>query len=145
MFLSFVDDGLLITQSKSCLLFNPLLFCSYNITSNLLSNFGLIVEHSKTEIFYFSRLHGSLNPSPLDLSFIGSPILHPKETWKYLGFIFDRKLLFYQHINFYSNKSISIVKYIKILGNFIHGLNPHQKRLLYRSCILLIALYGFQL
>jgi len=34
---------------------------------------------------------------------------------------------------------------MKIIGNSIQGINPFQKQLLYRSCILLIALYGFQL
>jgi len=38
-----------------------------------------------------------------------------------------------------------MVKCMKILGNSVWGLNPHKKCLLYRSCILLIALYGFQL
>ena len=133
-FLSFVDDRLLIAQSKSCLLSNSLLFCYYNVASNILSNFGLIVEHSKTKIFI-----------SFDLLSIGGPTLCPKETWKYLSFIFDRKLLFHQHIDFYSNKSISIVKYMKILGNSVHGLNSHQKCFLYKSYILLIVLYRFQL
>jgi len=79
-FLSFVDNRLLIAQRKSCLLSNFLLFCGYNVASNLLSNFGLIVEHSKTENFHFSRLHGSFNPSPFNLSSISGSILCPKET-----------------------------------------------------------------
>jgi len=93
----------------------------------------------------FTRSHGSFNPPPLNLSSIGSPTLYPKDTWKYLGFIFDRKLSFYQYIDYYSNKVISTVKCMKILGNSVRGLIPHQKRLLYKSCILPIALYGFQL
>jgi len=69
----------------------------------------------------------------------------PKDTWRYLGFIFNRKLCFRQHIDFYANKAISMVKCIKILGNSTRGLNPQQKCLLYRSCTLPIALYRFQL
>ena len=72
-------------------------------------------------------------------------MLYSKDTWKYLGFIFNRKLLFHQHIDFYFNKVISTVKCMKILGNSVRGLVPHQKYLLYKSYILLIALYGFQL
>ena len=144
-FLLFVNDGVLVAQSKSFQLSNSCLFCSYNVVLILLLDFGLLVKHSKTEIFHFSRLIGLFNPSSLDLLSLGGPTLHSKETWKYLGFIFNRKLSFYQHINFYSNKSISIVKYIKILGNSVWGLNSHQKQLLYRSYILLISLYGFQL
>jgi len=132
-------------QSKSFQISNAHLFSSYNVAFNLLSKFGLLVEHSKTEIFHFSRSHGILNTPLLDLSTIGSPILHPKETWRYLGFIFDRKLLFHQHIDFYTNKAISTVKCMKMLGNSMRGLSPHQKHLLYRSCALPIALYGFQM
>ena len=53
--LSFVDDGLLLSQSKSFSISNFCLFCSYNIVMTLLSKFGLIVEHSKTEVFHFTK------------------------------------------------------------------------------------------
>ena len=87
--LPFVDDGLIIMQNKSLDIFNSHLFCSYNVLSKLLDSFGLVIEHTKTEIFHFNRLHGVFNPPSLDLSPIGGPILHLKDTWKYLGFIFD--------------------------------------------------------
>ena len=143
--LSFVDDGLIITQNKSFVISNSQLFCSYNVLTKLLDSFGLVIEHSKTEIFHFSRSQGVFNPPPLDLSLIGGPILQPKNSWKYLGFIFNCKLLFHKHINFYANKAISTVKCMKLLGNLSRGINPLQKWLLYRCCILPIALYGFQL
>ena len=53
-FLSFVDDGLIIAQNKSFDISNSHLYCSYNVLSKLLDNFGLIIEYSKTEIFHFS-------------------------------------------------------------------------------------------
>jgi len=53
--LSFVDDGLIITQNKSFDISNSHLFCSYNVLSKLLDSFGLAIEHSKTEMFHFSR------------------------------------------------------------------------------------------
>jgi len=143
--LSFVDDGLFIVQNKSISISNSHLFCSYNILSKLLGSFGLIIEHSKTEIFHFNRSHGPFNPPPLDLSLLGGSILRPKELWRYLGFIFDRKLFFHKHIDHDANKAMSTVKYMKLLGNLSRGINPVQKRLLYRCCALPIALYGFQL
>ena len=143
--LSFVDDGLFIVQNKSFSSSNSQLFCSYNVLSNLLNSFGLTVEHSKTEIFHFSRSHGPFNPPPLDLSPLGGPTLRPKDSWRYLGFIFDRKLSFHKHIDFYANKAISTVKCMRLLGNLSRGINPLQKCLLYRCCTLSIALYGFQL
>ena len=143
--LSFVDDGLSIAQDKSLNISNSHLFCSYNILSKLLDSFGLVIEHSKTEIFHFSRSQDVFNPPPLDLSSLGGPILQPKDSWKYLGFIFDRKLSFHKHIDHYANKAISMVKCMKLLGNLSRGISPLQKRLLYRCCTLPIALYGFQL
>jgi len=79
-FLLFVDDGLLVAQSKSFQFSNSCLFCSYNVVSILLLDFGLLVEHSKTEIFHFSRLIGLFNPLSLNLSSLSGSTLHPKET-----------------------------------------------------------------
>ena len=144
-FIYFMDDGLIISQSKSIDISNSCLYCGYNILTNLLEKFGLVVKHSKTEVFYFNRFHGVFNPSPLNLSSLGGNILLPSNTWKYLGFIFNKKLTFHQHVDFYMNKAISIVKCMKLLGNSSHSINPLQKWLLYRTCILPITLYGFQL
>ena len=143
--LFFVHDGLLITQSKFFQTSNTCFFSSYNVTFNLLSKFGLVVKYSKTEVFHFSRSQGAFSLPLLDLSPLGGPILYPKDTYRYLGFIFNRKLLFCQHIDFYTNKAISMVKYMKILSNLTRGLSPQQKQLLYRSYTLPIALYGFQM
>ena len=141
--LSFVDDGLIIAQNKSIDISNSYLFYSYNVLSKLLDSFGLIIEHAKTEVFHFNRSHRVFNPPQLDLSPIGGPTLHHKETWKYLGFIFDKKLTFHQHIDHYLNKAISLVKYMKLLENSSRGINPVQKYKLYRCCILSIVLYSF--
>jgi len=141
--MSFVDDGFFISQSKSFNISNYHLFCSYNILTKLLEKFGLIVEHSKTEVFHLNKSQGIFNPPPLDLSPLGGFILQPNNTWKYLGFTFDRKLLFHQYVNFYSNKVMSTVKCMKIIGHLNHGISPLQKHLLYRTCVLSIALYEF--
>ena len=75
-----MDDGLFISQDKLFEVSNSRLSYSYNIITNLLDKFGLVVEHSKTEVFHFSRLHSPFNPPPLDLSSLGSPILSPKNS-----------------------------------------------------------------
>ena len=141
----FIDDRLFISQSKLFHTSNCHLFCSYNVMSNLLEKFGFIVEYSKTNIFHFNRSQSIFNSPPLNLIPLGETILWPKNMWKYLGFIFNRKLLFHQHINFYSNKVMSTVKCMKILSNLNCSINPTQKCLLYKTCILSIVLYRFQL
>ena len=115
--ISFVDNGLFISQNKSFTISNSHLFCGYHIISSFLNQFGLVIEHGKMEVFHFSRTYGAFNSPQLDLSILGGSILHPKETWYYLGFIFNRKLIFRKYINFYANKVISTVKCIKILRN----------------------------
>ena len=137
--LLFIDDGLFVAQSKSLTTSNSFLFCSYNIVSPLLKKFGLILEHGKMEVFHFSRPHRTFNPPPLNLSALGGPSLRPRDTQKYLGFIFDRKLLFQQYIDYYANKALLTVKCMKILRNSTCGLIPNQKCLLYRSYILSIC------
>jgi len=141
--ISFIDNGLFISQSNSFNISNSCLFCSYNILTNLLKKFGLVVKHFKTEIFHFNRSQDPFNLPPLDFSPLEGSTLCPNNSWKYLRFIFDRKLTFHQHIDFYTNKSISTVKYMKFLENSNCGINPLQKWLLYRMCILSITLYGF--
>ena len=139
----FVDDGLSISQNKSISFSNTNLFYSYNITSSLLTKFRLVVEHRKTEVFHFFRIHGAFNSPPLNLSSIRGPVLFPKTTWKYLGFFFDCKLIFHWYFEFYANKTISTIKCMKMLGNLLRGINPLQKIKLYRCCALPIALYDF--
>jgi len=93
--ISFVDDRLFISQDKSFDISNSNLFYSYQIMLLLLKQFGLIIKHGKTEVFHLFRTYRTFNYPLLDLTILGSPIIHPKETWHYLGFIFDRKLTSY--------------------------------------------------
>ena len=76
--LSFVDNSLFIAQHKSISVSNANLFYSYNVISSLFTRFGLVVEHGKTKVFYFSRSYGIFNPLSLDLTALGGPILLPK-------------------------------------------------------------------
>jgi len=75
LILSFVDDGLLVVQSRSLIISNSLLFCSYQITSSLTNRFSLMIEHRKMEVFHFSRSQEVFNPPPLNLLSIGGLIL----------------------------------------------------------------------
>jgi len=52
--LSFVDDGLLVSQEKSYEISSAYLLCSYNIMSKILLDTGLIMEHDKLEVFHFT-------------------------------------------------------------------------------------------
>jgi len=73
--LSFVDDGLLVAQSKLLTISNSNLFCSYNITSSILKRFELIMEYGKIEVFHFSRSYSLFGSSLLNLSTLEGSIL----------------------------------------------------------------------
>ena len=73
--LSFVNDGLFVTQNKSLIVSNSYFLYSYHIISSLFKQFRLILEHRKIKVFHFSRLHGVFDPPPLDLTLLEGPIL----------------------------------------------------------------------
>jgi len=95
--LSYVDDGLLVSQRKT---YNKILLelsSSYRVVTDLMVSFGLVIEHDKSEIFHFSRVYNDSNPE-LDFSAIGALILKSKTYWQYLDFYFNRHLSFKEHI-----------------------------------------------
>ena len=105
------------------------------------------MEHDKTELFHFTRARTGFD-CPLDLGYApytGGNLLKPKKYWRYLGFWFDRKLTFEEHIRFYATKALTTVMAVRMLGNSTRGLSPRNKRILYRACVLPIATYGHRL
>ena len=78
--LSFVNNGLLISQEKSYSLSSSFLLCSYNIMFKILIDTGPVMEHSKTKLFHFMRAQYLPNPS-INLSSVGGPIISPKPIW----------------------------------------------------------------
>ena len=76
--LYFVDDGLFIVQNKSLTVSNSILFCSYNIIFSILGKFGLVLGHSKMEVFHFSRAQGVFNPLLLTYQTLVARFWSPK-------------------------------------------------------------------
>ena len=121
--LLFVDNSLLISQEKTYNTILPELYSSYRVVTDLMVMFGLVMEHDKSKIFHFSRVHNNLN-SKLDLSAIGTPTLKPKIYWRYLEFYFDQCLSIKEHVWYYSTKTLSMVKAMGMFGNLSRGLLP---------------------
>ncbi|CAA7264635.1 unnamed protein product [Cyclocybe aegerita] len=147
MLLSFVDDGTILAQSKQLDDNNVGLRKAYKIIYLLFVAFALVLEHDKTELFHFSRRRDAYNPL-LDLGYAphtGATPLKPKTYWRYLGFYFDRGLTFHEHVRYYATKAFTTVQAMRMLGNSTRGLSPKQRRLLYRSCVVPIATYGYRL
>ena len=122
-------------------LLKNLSYSSYNIIFSLFNQFGLVVEYNKLKVFYFLRITKKIESFPLNLKSIGSTIFKSKDIWHYLDFFFDKILSFQYHIHYYTNKALSTIKSIKMLGNSIRRLFLIYKHLLYRTCILSIILF----
>ncbi|CAA7269294.1 unnamed protein product [Cyclocybe aegerita] len=143
--LSFVDDGTILAQSKQLDDNNVGLHKAYKIIYLLFVAFALVLEHDKTELFHFSRRRNTYNPS-LDLGYAphtGDTPLKPKTYWRYLGFYFDRRLTFHEHVCYYATKAFTTVQAMHLLRNSTRGLSPKQQRLLYRLCVVPIATYSY--
>jgi hypothetical protein len=118
---------------------------SYTVIFKFFTKLGLALEYDKSELFYFDCAHKPTNPS-LDLGYAlytGNTLLIPKTYWRYLGFFFDCKLTFNEHVCFYSTKVLTSVKAMHMLDNSSCGLLPKNRRTLYWLCVIPIATYGF--
>jgi len=142
--LSYMDDSTVLTQSTHLAQNLPKLKKAYGIIFRLLTTLGLILEHDKSEVFYFSRLRGESHP-PIDLGFApytGDTPLGPKLYWQYLGFYFNHALTFREHVQYYSTKALIMVKALGMLRNSNRGVLVLHKHLLYRMCMVPMAMYG---
>ncbi|CAA7265984.1 unnamed protein product [Cyclocybe aegerita] len=82
MLLSFVDDGTILAQSKQ-------------LDDN---NVGLYTYNPSLDLGY--ALHTGTSP------------LKPKTYWRYLGFYFDHRLTFHEHVRYYATKAFTTVQAI---------------------------------
>jgi hypothetical protein len=127
--ISYVNDSTIIVQSDTWDKNLVKLKSAYKIVFELTQSMGLVLEHSKSEGFHFSRKHGDSNPD-IDLGYApytsATPI-HPGTTWRYLGFFFDHALTFREHVKHYTNKALTTVRAMLALGNSVRGLRPKHK------------------
>lgn len=151
----FVDDGLAIVSNLKGV---PGLRrnCEILSTQNeqcikpLFAKVGIIIEDDKSELFHFSKTRSPVaDLPPVDLGFPPftgtTPLRQKGRFFRYLGFYFDMKLTFHQHVQMYANKALGKVTSLPMLGDSSRGLDAKNRRLLYRSCVLPIMTYGAEL
>ena len=111
---------------KKNLLIDPILSSTVVIVLCLLFS-NILDSLSSMENLKFSTFLGHMLASTLlysTLVILVANFLPPKifgNTWV---FIFNKKLMFYQHIKYYANEAILTVKCIKLLRNLTRGLLP---------------------
>ncbi|KAJ3502935.1 hypothetical protein NMY22_g18421 [Coprinellus aureogranulatus] len=102
--ITFVDDGTIAAQTDSIEMNCRMLYHAYAFVHALFTAAGLVLEHDKSEAFYFTRARSGAD-RPINLGFAphtGATPLRPKKFWRYLGFYFDQRLTFAEHIRYYS-------------------------------------------
>ncbi|KAF8639255.1 hypothetical protein AX14_010109 [Amanita brunnescens Koide BX004] len=151
--LFYVDDGVIITASPS-LQMNIAILCIYLLLLlQALSDIGLQVEASKTELIHFfafeltAARRLAINHQP-SLDFTWRSInynIRPSHLWRYLGFFFTPTLDFSYHVQFYTNKAFSTIRACSMLGSSVRGIGPRQRAHAYQACVLSVLMYGLPL
>ena len=152
--LFFVDDGVIITASPSLQTNIAILRVYLLLLLQALSDIGLQIEASKTELIHFfafelsvARRLVAVEHQP-HLDFTWQTVQYdipPSARWRYLGFYFTPTLDFSFHVQFYTNKAFSTIRACAMLGNSVRGIGPRQRAHAYQACVLLVLTYGLPL
>jgi hypothetical protein len=141
--ITYVDDGLFTAQSPDIPQNCVMLRHAYMSMHEIFTAAGLVMEHDNNKLFHFTRARTGWD-RPINLGFapfMDETPLKPNRFWHYLGFFFDRKLTFQEHVQYYTTKSYTTVVVMRMLGNSAWGLSPKNKWILYHACVLPIATY----
>ena len=151
--LFFVDDGALITASPSLQVNVDVLRLYLLLLLQALSDLGLQVEASKTELIHFfafeltanRRLAISHQPHLTFTWRMQNFDIPPAARWRYLGFYFTPNLDFSFHVQHYANKAFSTIRACNMLGSSVRGIGPKQCAHAYQACALSVLMYGLPL
>ncbi|KAF8697279.1 hypothetical protein AX14_001381 [Amanita brunnescens Koide BX004] len=151
--LFFVDDGALITASPSLQTNVDILRLYLLLLLQALSDLGLQVEASKTELIHFfvfeltASRRLAISQQPL-LSFtwrMKNYDIVPTACWRYLCFFFTPTMDFSFHVQYYTNKAFSTIRACNMLGSSVRGIGPKQRSHAYQACALSVLTYGLAL
>jgi len=112
-------------------------------TLHILHGLGLSIDFIKCKLTHFTRKHDIVFPTITLPSPDGDVTITHHGTMKWLGIMFNSKLLFNEHIKMATNKVENIAKGLTMLGNTVQGL--HQLCLLhtiYSICVWSIMTYA---
>ena len=151
--LFYVDDGTIITASPSLQTNVDILRLYLLLLLQALSDIGLQVEASKTELIHFfayeltaARRLAITHQPHLTFTWRMIPFdISPSPLWRYLGFFFTPSLDFSYHVQYYTNKAFSTIRACSMLGNSVRGIGPRQRSHAYQACVLSVLTYGLPL
>ena len=159
----YVDDFILVVTSPSLATNVDKLEDRYRSIAKVFCKLGLAVKLSKTELMHFTAKNVSTKCGHKPLQFpvpfssltyvelhplaINEPIflIAPSKEWRYLGFFFDPLLSFHSHVTRYTNKALTTVNNLHILGHSYEGLTPWLRKQVYMSVVWSVMSYGLPL
>lgn len=142
--LAYVDDGLLEVVSNSLTSNTNTLRLLYVVCVDYLKRVGLSTDDDKTEMMHFSNRKSDPSPSiflPRTNS-LGEITISARSHMRWLGIFFDRKLKFKQHVEIMATRAHSTVAGLRMLANSVRGMSFMNLRLLYKTVVLPVLIFG---
>ena len=147
----YIDDGAIFACSKDWPTVEETLSNGYHTCITWLTNMGLNAEPDKTKLIYFRRHGEHTGHEPPPYIHLSLPSLNTyyrvsySNTLRYLGFFFNHKLDWKQHVEVMCNQTHATLKALQILGNSICRLDHARWRLAYNAICLPALTYGCQM
>ena len=144
----YVDDGTLFTCANEWAEVQAILRDRYSVCEEWLSCSGLCIEPDKTESIFFQKPWSrkqSETPSRIllrDLTHSTYYVVHSTENIWYLGFFFNKRLKWDNHVTIMCNRARASACAMKLLGNTIRGLSMANWRLVLNTVCLLVLSYS---
>jgi hypothetical protein len=135
---AYADDILLLAEGKPENRARQI-----NTSLDIISKWGeannIVFNPDKTRMVHFSRSRRPVNVPPVLLSGV---LLTPADELKFLGVIFDKKLLFNDHCMDRVRKAKALLFTARRLVNRTWGITPKSAYWIYKSIILPTLTYG---
>jgi ribonuclease HI len=132
----YIDDGFLMCISPSLDHNVSVIRKEIAYINTWLKSRGLGFEAEKSDLMHFSRRKRDNSP-PITItdSFGKTETIVARESLRWLGVFFDRKLSFKQHVHIMANRSACKVAGLRMLGNTVRGLSQGHLRHLYKAIV----------
>lgn len=137
--IGYIDDTALVVESESVAINIQLLTALVERALNWERTHACRFDVAKFQLCHFTRNDDRYEPLPL---IIGSHVIQPSETVKYLGLILDRKLRWKQQVEKALAKGTSALLAVSRLARSTFGLQQKYARQLFISVVVPRMEYG---
>ena len=144
----YVDDGALFACADEWAEIQTILRKRYSVCEEWLSCAGLCIEPDKTEAIFFQKPWSQKQLETPSWILLREPshstyyVVRPTENIRYLGFFFNKRLKWDNHVTIMCNRARASARAMKLLGNTIRGLSMANWQLVLNAVCLPVLSYG---